>query len=361
MTTETQPTLDGFIDDAPEAPAGPAPIIVGRSELERFVECPHQAVMIDRGMVTNSNVLTDVGNEVHRVISEAVAIRAGDGIRPNDMREFIEQQAMCSRPDIQPQVLVALRRAYPVVGLICYQTGSGNERAPDDLLRFDGGDGPRAGQLAHDLVQATEDRGPVRITGELDLLMATPSAEELDVVDWKSGWRWWTATEVEDSFQFQFYAALVMLNYPMVRRVRVRVYMTAYGEITGAVEFTRERHLLPILERIKTAIGVYLKWHDTPDIADVPAWPQPPRCALCPAARLCIHVHKPVARLADGEGAFFDQMVAMEAALDQMTDQASVAVRKRGEDFQFAGGGYGTDAPKATRAEKCKLYAFKKS
>jgi hypothetical protein len=87
----------------------------------------------------------------------------------------------------------------------------------------------RSGQLAADLIPADDDRGAVRLTSELDLLMATASEEELDWCDWKSGWKWWTATDVRDAFQFQMHAWLIFHRFPTVSRINCRVFMTREG------------------------------------------------------------------------------------------------------------------------------------
>jgi PD-(D/E)XK nuclease superfamily protein len=163
---------------------------------------------------------------------------------------MIEHMAATSRPDVQPQVVQALRRTFPIIEHLTTHPNN-LPRASEDLMRYDGGEGQHAGQLAADILPALDDgsRGPVRGTGELDLLLATVSPEELEMVDFKSGWREWNAGEVAESFQFQMYAWLVLQNYPAVQRVRVRVYITRAGEFTGAVEFTRRQDHVEVSRR----------------------------------------------------------------------------------------------------------------
>src|SRR4051794_9287574 len=115
MTTE-QALLEGFIDDSPAPePAGPPPIIVDRSTLERYSQCPHQGLLIERKAVSSGNELTDVGDEVHAILSAACRNRHQHGLSPKELRESIEAAALSSRPDVQPEVIQAVRRAYPIV------------------------------------------------------------------------------------------------------------------------------------------------------------------------------------------------------------------------------------------------------
>jgi hypothetical protein len=96
---------------------------------------------------------------------------------------LIQTRAVNSRPDLQPAVVDALRKTYPIVELLCRQD-NGQERAIEDLLRYDGGDGAASGQLASDLIlrpPSDAEEATVRLTAEMDLLMATGSVEELDL------------------------------------------------------------------------------------------------------------------------------------------------------------------------------------
>lgn len=355
MSTELFEDLDDLAEPFVDEPAGPPPIIIDRSTLERYADCPHQGYLVERKMVSTGGMDAEVGSAVHDELSAAVAMRRYNACDPRELREWIEEGALKSRPDLQPEVVAALRRAYPIVDLICRHP-SGSPRSFEDILRFDGGDDEAAGQLAADILPADDTRGAVRLTAELDLLMAGASVEELELVDWKSGWRHWTASDVKDSFQFQQYAWLVFRCYPAVQRVRVRVYMTRDGLATSAVEFTRDRDFWQINARLLSAATIYLEHHKAEDPETVPAWPLPDRCSLCPAAQRCRVAHEPERELAVDPVAYLQQYVVLQAATDRMRAAMISVVRKQGRDIVGDGVAFGTGKPKAARAAACDLY-----
>lgn len=348
---EQATTTELFTDD------GPAPLVTDRSTLQTWATCPHQAALIDRKMVSTSSTPADVGNAVHDVIAAAVTARHMEAARPNELREIINVGAAASRPDIQPQVVAAVRRCWPLIELVCFhETG---ERSPDDLIRYDSGKGEHSGQLAWDILPALEDgsRGAVRLTAELDLLMASPaSAEELILVDFKSGWTHWTASDVKESFQFQAYSWLVMCNYPECKRVRVSIFMTRDGAATAEVEFTRQ-DFWAIQQRLVHAALDYAKYHAIPDVAEIPAWPAPEKCGVCPAATVCKLAHSPVKNLATDPESYLRQYLVIATAENQMKRALTDAVKKRGRDFTFSDVAFGIEKPKAApRQPACDLY-----
>lgn len=338
-----------FIDE----PAPPRLVIIDRSTLERWADCPHAAHLIASGAVSNGGRMAEVGSAVHAIISGAVALRAEHAATPAQMREHIETEAQRSRPDIQPDVIAAMRRTYPLVMAICSQPDSGEPRAPEDLLRYDGGKGARSGQLAADF-------GGVRLTCEVDLLTSTPSPEEVDLWDWKSGWKHWTAMSVLASFQFNFYSYLVLRNYPKVNTVRVRVFMTRTGETTGVVVFRRERDMYPTGARIGQAVELYQRHAGEKSAEDVPAWPSPDKCRVCDAVLVCKVASEPEADVAREPEQAVRQLVVLDARLAHLRKALSAQVRARGEDYKFGDVCYGVGAPKGKpRATACKVYGTK--
>jgi hypothetical protein len=352
-------TLDQFVDESGPFVDELPPIIIDRSTLERYAECPHQAYHVEHRNVSTSSEDTETGNEVHDILARAVAERHEHGTSAHDLRELIDSLAVHSRPDVQPAVISSVRRSsWSIIQLLCTKP-NGQERHPEDLLCFDGGRDEFSAQLAADILPANEDRGPVRLTCELDLVLATASERELDVIDWKSGWKWWTASEVRDAFQFQFYAWVAFNKWPSVDRLNFRVFMTRENTATSPVTFDRSE-MFPIYNRLKTAVDLYLLHHDSPSADDVPAWPLPSRCSLCPAASICLMAHRPAVEVAiDPAGAVL-QLAAMQAAADQM--KANLTSYRRGNSGDIEAVAqhgliyFGTDAPKAVRAKACDIY-----
>lgn len=348
MTEQT--LLDGFVDESP-----PDVPVLDRSTAERYAACPHQGWWLDHNPRLSGNDLTDVGNEVHAILSQVVKARHLDAVRPAELYELVKELAFKSRPDVQPQVIEATRRAFPIVNLLCYH-GEG-ERAPDDILRYDGGAGQHAGQLASDLAVGEQ---AVRLTAELDLLIAGASVEEVELTDWKSGWKHWTATAVRDSFQFQFYALLVFLNYPGVNRVNVSIVMTRDGERTSPVTFDRARHLYAIRARVISAARLFLQYHAARGPEDVDAWPSPAKCSTCDAATVCLRANLQTRELAADPEGYLRDYAAGVARVDQMKAALTTAVRVRGRDLNFGDVAFGIEKPVARRAPACDLYEPRK-
>jgi|GEM_PF-4538625 len=326
--------------------------VIDRSTAERWAVCPAQAYMVERRQVTNGGAPADSGQAVHDIIGKAIAARVNDGMQLHDLYELVKDAAAKSRPDIQPDVIAAVRNVYPMLEHVCRHP-AGNERAPDDILAFDGGTAERCGQLATDF--ALDDDTNVRITGEVDLLMATPSPQEVSLDDWKSGYKHWTASDVQSSFQFQWYALLAMSKFPDVDRVSVRIWMPRKGAATSPVYFERQ-HQYQIGERIRHALNLRRRHIDAADAGDVPAWPQPERCGLCSAATYCPRAHKPESDFASDPEAYLRDYAATVAKADRMFDVLTVAVRKSGGDLHFGDVAFGNGKPKAARAQPCTLY-----
>jgi hypothetical protein len=354
-----QAISNGFVDEE-EVQAGPAPIILDRSTLERWAECPHQAFHVDRHLVPNDSFDAQVGAAVHDVLSRACAARAMDATPAHELRDSLEVWAAQARPDIQPAVVAALRRAYPIVQVLTTLPGNSRDRAPEDLSRFDGGKGERSGQLAFDLLPAAEggSRGPIRLTTELDLLLATASPAELEIVDWKAGRKQWTATDVAESFQFQFQAAAVFRCYPDVERVSVRVFMTRDGEATSPVVFSRERHLYAITQRLLKAVEWFLRFRDAESPEDVEAWPSPDKCGVCPAAmRCCVVDQQPERDVAAHPEQALRRLVVLEEQAGRLKRSLSALVRENGKDIVASDVAFGVNKPKAARAPTCDVYS----
>ncbi|HEY3967254.1 MAG TPA: PD-(D/E)XK nuclease family protein [Planctomycetaceae bacterium] len=345
-------------DEIPSGPTSTPITILDRSDLERYASCPQQAAQVDRKLVSTGGEMATVGNEVHRLFAEAVKSRRIHGTLPHDLRNDLSAGAENSRPDVQPAVIDAVKYAtWKFVDILTTLPDSSEKRNPEDLLRFDDGDDMTAqgganmsGQLAADM---EVDGVTARLTCEVDLLMSTVSVEELDLWDWKSGRKHWTATAVRSSFQFQFYPYLIFRNYP-VQRVTVRIFMPALSETTAAVTIQR-KDMFQIEQRIKSAARLYLAHRNTP-IEQVPAWPEIYKCSICDAVRVCPVAAEP---LATDPEKLLRQLVVIEAQADSIKDVLKEMVRDGG-DLIFAAGtpdaiAFGTGKPKASRAT-CSVY-----
>lgn len=345
-------------DDFKEA--AEAPEILGRSELQDWAECPQKAAQKKRKLVSTGGEPATVGDEVHKLFAEAVKSRRIHGTLPHDLRNDLSVGAENSRPDVQPAVIDAVKYAtWKFVDIITTLPDSSEKRNPEDLLRFDGGEGEMSGQLAADM---EVDGATVRLTCEVDLLMSTVSIEELDLWDWKAGRKHWNATAVRSSFQFQFYAWMIFRVYsgangPAAQRVTVRVFMPALSETTAAVTIHR-RDMNAIGQRIKSAVRFYLQYHGSP-LSEIPTWEEKYKCSICDAIKECPTPHR---EAEDKEGKV-RQLIVCEAKYDRLKEELTEIVRETGMDIFVAPLAaadkptcFGTGKPKASRAPTCSVY-----
>lgn len=340
-------TQQMFLDEADNA------IIVDRSTLERYATCPRAGRAIESGAVKVGNAMTESGSEIHRIISEAVKVRKDEGMRTGDLAAFIEDMAAKCRPDLQPMVVPALRRAYPLAKLIC-ETDGGNPRNPDDIICYDGGgEGSESGQVGGDIIPATDDSPAIRITGELDLLMATPSPEAVDLIDWKSGWTWWTATDAFESFQFQTYAWCLWQRFPSVKTINLRIFMPRFGQATDVAVFGhRDRYA--IHNRMLSAARLYVEHREESKPINAPAWPMHGKCGGCEFAGHCADAM--LLTKTDDPVQMLEKFAVVQEAADQMKTALTAIVRKTGKEITSGKLAFGTGKPKAARAPACDLY-----
>lgn len=346
-----------FTDDAPftdDPSPGPAPEVLGRSEIEWWADCCAKGWHLSNGRVSTSSMPADSGNEVHRILAEAVKARSVGGALPAELREMIDASAAQSRPDVQPDVIESLRKTWPIIQIICAHDDNGEMRNPEGLLKYDGGDGEHAGQIAA-LLEV--DGVTVNLTCELDLLMASRSPKALDLHDWKSGHKEHTASSVKCGFQFPFYSYVAMRVYTTVDTINVSVFMPRKGYGTDPVDFQR-RDMFATEQRIKSAIRLRRQYMSLASVDSVPAWAAPEKCRICPALQICHAAHEPIASEARDPEKMIRRLTVLDAQADDLRKSLAEMVRERGEDFMFAGVAYGQNAPseRKPRAKSCKVY-----
>jgi hypothetical protein len=288
--------------------------VVDRSTLEGWAECPQQAWQRAHVNVRDISIPAMVGSECHDIISDVITQHIASPMRTSMFADVMKESAANSRPDLQPQIVDVFRAGSWLIAETITQQANGEPRSPDEIQRYDGGEGERSGQLAADVPM---DGVIYRLTGELDLLLATASPVELEIDDWKSGFRHWTATDVRDSFQFQFYASLVFRNYPTCEAVSVKIIMPRKCEATSPVRFVL-KDLYAINARITTALSTYAKYRHAINPAEIPCYPSPERCDWCACKAFCPAVKRTVTGLAETPEGMLRDLVATRAAADMM-------------------------------------------
>lgn len=319
-----------------------------RSTLERKANCPQQGWLMDQYRTVVGEI-AEAGTQVHEAISRTIDsyIYANGLIGPQDIVNTLEQNLWSSRPDVQPETMAAMRRSVWSFGKFL------SDHHFKNILRFDGGLGDQSGQLTHEFA------GMCRVTAELDLLLASPSKQEVDVYDWKSGWKQWRSADVKKSFQFQMQAWLVLENYPAVEMVRVTIWNLRENRQSYSVEFLR-RDRMEYEVRVRSAAEIALKHTSLAMRPD--GWPTTEKCALCPVAALCDVGDQIVSEIGSSPEQWVDRLVALESRSAAIEKALAKVVADRGADIETpAGNRFGFDKPKKKTKPKAALYSGSES
>jgi hypothetical protein len=331
--------IDAFL----EADDAPVKVIVDRTEMQAWGECPYMASKIADGTIKVWPEIAAAGEESHKAFFAPVLmlVELSGACSPADLRIEMENTALGSRPDVQPQVLQAIR---PSIYRWCEFI---NTMHPGNILGFDGGEKiGRSGQLTMDLGQKYQ------YTSELDLLYTGPSIDELHECDVKSGHKIWTASDVAESFQFQSHALLVMENWPEIERLIVQVWNARAGYPTGRVIFER-RDKDKWKSRVYAALAAKVEAEQQ---SEVPCWPTVEKCANCLCASQCPAADRFVwtdPKVAVG------CLVAAEAKADGLKKLLTRHCDEHGDIVLSDGTAFGRNKPKAERKASASLYQAK--
>ena len=277
------PLTDDLYEVPPQTDL-PKAVLLDRSTLERYKDCPAQGLHCENHPEQTGSIEADAGNEGHDVFSLAIAERLASGGLPWDS-DAMEANARMSRPDVQPEVLKAVR---PVVRSLSWML-RGN---PADVLRFAGGEGDRSGQLAKEILPANPARGigPTIATCEVDVLMATAAESVQRIVDWKCGRTEYTYTAVRELWQARYYAMVGHANYPNLDRVEFQIVETRKNRWVPPVFFTKRDAADCLGEVLSASEARWQAMHVTPP--DTPeTWPGETKCLRCPLLMECDHAH----------------------------------------------------------------------
>lgn len=329
-------TIDSFVDTSDsDLP------LVDRSTAERWATCPWMAKECEQGRGGPVGIAAESGSAIHDCLSAVTAswVASRGAMSLSDLREELVFELCRTRPDIQPEAIKGCQASV-------WQWAKFIEGIhPENVLRFDGGKGDRCGQLAFDI----PDLG-ARITGEVDLLTASPSPEVIEHVDYKTGHQPYWVSDVQDSFQMQFYAVLILENYPDVKAVRTRIWCTRINRITHAVYFNRDK-LHQYKVRIRSALEQRRQHYDNP-----PPWPTVEKCSQCQVAARCPVASYPIG--AEPVDVLRD-LIAVEARADALRQRLTAHVDATGQDVRLNGVAFGRSKPKAERKSPATLYDLK--
>lgn len=332
---EKQGTLGSFLLD--DMPARDDFIVLDRSTLERAATCPFQAAAIEQGRVNNNFLITAAGQECHEAISQTIREwieTEGAHEYPSDLASTLEQNLHGTRPDVQPAAIAGLRASIYELSRFIWKINPGN------ILRFDGGeDLGRSGQLAVDI------EPHYRVTAEIDLLYASESPELLREIDWKSGWKVYSVSDVVNSFQFNLHAMLVFENYPSVNGLELRVWDTRVNRQTFSVTFHRAK-MGAFRVRLLSAIQAYETEVRGPNPA---TWPAVEKCCQCPAASLCPVSGETILQIATDPVGSVRKLAALRAKADAWEALLQAQVDFQGHDIVDGDIAFGRNKPVSRR------------
>lgn len=319
--------------------------VLDRSTLEVWATCPMQGRLIADGIGRSVGRAAIIGQELHDAIARTVrSYVCSQGIlRRSDLVDELAMNLRESRPDVQPDVIKAFRSSLWAWASFLEGTHFQN------ILRHDGGDGARSGQLSHDYAPLG-----VRITSEVDLLCATAAKEVVAEVDYKTGQKYWTADAWQNSFQGAFHAVLIFNNYPDVQCVQASVWNTRTNRLTYPTEFTRER-LRDYDTRVQMAVTTWGRNKRLP-MEQVEAFPSRDACSICNAAAACKVADRDIAQEPTEA---LRQLIAVEARADALRKFLGSRVDETGADIRVGGTCFGTDKPKSARKPTKSLYTVK--
>lgn len=315
--------------------------ILDRSTLERWANCPMQALLVEQAGDGQSWEAAS-GSEAHQAISDTIRdyCDSNCAMDAGEIATSIQTYAMQSRPDVQPDVIKALRPFAYAFGK--FIAGNINPRS---IIAYDGGRGDKLAQYAMDLEYPV-----VRITSELDFLYAGPAPQKVHLIDWKTGHKNWTEQIVKDSFQFGMHSRLIFDRLPTVDCVEVSIWNTRVNRMTYAVPFYRSE-IGQIDQRIVRAA---MEWQKARS-GKAEAWPIPEKCASCRVSLACAK-RAPLPMEGDPVQ-MTDWLRIQEKAIDDVTDKLKNIVAARGTDIVTPHGNcFGFDKPKAARKPTAALY-----
>jgi hypothetical protein len=338
-------------DELMESAVEPSALLMDRSTLERYKDCPFAGAACELGRVETGSPEAESGHEGHAVFADLVfdyVVSDGQTTIGELVKGAMLRAAATRRTDLQPDVLDAVRMGVYRIARDIYYRPDDQRRNPADILRFQGGEGERTGQIAYDIVKGGPGQAAIRLTCELDLLMPGDAKDELCLTDWKMGYTPWTAAMVRESFQFKFYSMVLLRSYPKCNRVWVRVWSPRTG-VTGWVPFARrdaddtEALCLSAIRNREAAL-------ENPDAAE--CWCYAEKLARCPAMKICPKAAATAPMLA-AEPETFLEHYAIRAAQLEADEKMLVAYVKAHGPLQSGGWAFKAKAPSGRAATIC--------
>jgi len=292
------------------APKRLPPIYMDRSTGENYVTCPFMANAVETGKVKGVGIDALAGSEGHRIIAEAIewGKRNDDG----NMAQYLWEELPKARPDLQPLLRSRLRFAGRALKRLNVW----------DVIAVEK-------QYAAEWQPGNEEHGAILLTICLDLVLAARKGE-IVVIDWKTGRKHRSHSEAREAFQTQFGAWALWKNLPDVEKIHWK-YIETEHDFTAYCVLERERDFHFFEGRIAQAVKL---WQEKSQ----EAWPDPDKCAWCPATSFCPHLVGKGKELQDDPAAFFNKYMVMQAEASKMRGAMTRYCNKTGKEIDNGGG-----------------------
>ena len=289
--------------------------IIDRSRAEKRATCPFQGYWCEQ-RPESTNKLCQVGQEVHSVAESVLreVLESGDF---ESLPMELADKLLSARPDIQPAVLQAARNLLKLIS----QTAGGK------VLRDSNGDPFIEKQIDCNFIP-TQDGRPVKLTTCLDFARYGQQ-ENIIVTDWKGGYKKRSNSEAQESFQAQFIGYVLWQLFPKIDRIDFWYDETRWGTQAYA-RFDRKQIVIGEItqeQAIKSRIfeACKLIYADCRE-----CWPTPEKCCWCDAVMDCLKADAPAKALSENPAEWVDNIAALQAKIDKMTDYAGEYVKSHG-------------------------------
>ncbi len=279
-------------------------VTLDRSDLEATAACPFMAAALRDGKVRDASHLQQVGIECHRIIAEAIE-SVGDDYR--GITEWLEAEMDKARPDLQPDVIAALKGSLGEFSRLSAERVIGVEK-----------------QYSTQFLEITAQRGAVILTCCIDLVMAGKDDQTLIVFDWKTGWKRRSSSEAQNAFQTCFYAWVLFRELPQLQTIHMFYEQTRYGNKAYA-KLERERDFFHFEGRVQSSVQLRLSGCHY-------AWPTLEKCSYCPATAICPEVAADIRNFAADPEAYLQQYIALkEGRVEAMEKTMKAYCKSHGE------------------------------
>jgi len=281
-----------------------SPVYADRSTIANYASCPFMADVILSGKVKDVSTLAEVGIEGHKILAEAINARGDNYL---DIADYLKNELVKARPDIQPQVLASMRGISSLLRQIPIERIIGVEQ-----------------QYATEFFAPTSDRGAIVLTCCMDLTLAGKDANTIHVHDYKTGWKQWSNSDARDSFQTCFYSWILFKEIPEIEKIHFWYDQTRYGAIATAYAcLERERDYYMFEGRIQSAVALWLAGSKV-------AWPAQEKCAWCAATQICPHAIAAARDFNKNKTKYLQQYIALSARVIDMETTMKEYCKKHG-------------------------------